>query len=218
MNLASFLGLRPLDRVQINDATERREIQRQRRGGSCRPFWFFQRVVGERLEVRAPGGYAAVVRPEDLCDVIAGSPITVQAALPPPERGGPDRTGASSARFPAVVLYATRDRWGFVDPYVLFVDGALNTTGRPCRVIVGVEDRDRLQAIVSRRIMPVMSPRHANSGGTAEAGVVREEQYSRYTVQRLIDAAMRGRDGAVKQLASAGFKRFSTSQMNRLCV
>lgn len=59
LSLAKALGLRPLDRVQINskhEISEARAFSRYQDAHSELPFFYFQRVVGDKLEVRSPGG------------------------------------------------------------------------------------------------------------------------------------------------------------------
>ncbi len=60
IKLCNVLGLRPLDRVQINDKHEIQEMRMapQLGYGNCDlPFLYFQRVREDgRLEVRSPGG------------------------------------------------------------------------------------------------------------------------------------------------------------------
>lgn len=91
IKLCSVLGLRPLDRVQINDKHEIQEMLMapQLGYGNCDlPFLYFQRALNNgRLEVRSPGGYATTVLPEDICDIVPGKPLFLNTRLSHRVRG-----------------------------------------------------------------------------------------------------------------------------------
>jgi hypothetical protein len=134
--LADLLNIPPLSRVQINSTKTIRDF----RIGDARPendlpFWFFQRTVGELMEVRSPGGYAALVHPTDICDVVPAEPLVINAVphalfidwlgLPVSHR---TRSIDPSLYRPARLLWVTKDRWNRVDGiFVQFIDETFNT-------------------------------------------------------------------------------------------
>lgn len=150
ITLAGSLGLKPLDRVLINSTHEIREARafsRQEDKPFELPWFYFQRVVGDKVEVRSPGGYACDISPHDICDVIPAQPITVRAmpmskfleriSLPLSQRQcRPDSSFFSEAH----VLHAEKGKFGRIDFLVWFIDESLNTT-KPVRTIIEGDQR-----------------------------------------------------------------------------
>lgn len=83
VSLALAMGLRPLDRLQVNSKFAQEQFIAGKRMGytdTQQPFWYFQRVTSEGLfEVRSPGGYQDCIHPTDVCDIIPGEPIEIEA-------------------------------------------------------------------------------------------------------------------------------------------
>lgn len=224
--LCRFLGLRPLDRVQINDAAEILEMDTGRQMGSrdALPFFYFQRVVGGLLEVCSPNGYVTKVAPESVCDFIAGEPVMVKAMprhkfmersrLPVSAR----QTGAIGAEWydDAYVLAVEKDRWGRPDRvWVHFVDDRLNSDARQ---VAPLDDASRMLLVsLSRRTrMPVIST--SRGGRSADAGVAKSEGDARHLVSRFMRAALKGHQVGVDLLAMAGAKPVKIGMLNKLGV
>ena len=220
-----LLGLRPLDRVQINDAAEIREMLVGRQMGyrDELPYFYFQRIVGNRLEVCSPNGYVTKVAPEDVCDFVAGEPVMVQAMprekflersrLPLSARQG---TISIEWYDEAYVLAVEKDRWGRPDRvWVQFVDSNLNGDARQCAPVDDAS-RKRLAALCRRTRMPVISK---NTGGrSANAGVARAKDDARHMVSRFMKAALTGHQAGVELLTMAGATPVSKSKLNKLGV
>lgn len=216
------MALSPLNRVQINS---KREISE-----SCAfarypniieelPYFYLQRLVGEQMEVRSPGGYCTLVSPLDVCDVIRGTPITVLAmpdavfrqrsSLTPLQRNaapGPE------CFFPAHVLFAEKDRYGFAIPSVWFVDQALNRD-RPTRGILPDAATRDFSRLASRRIMPVMSRSAANH--SADSGTEVCAAHATRVTRLFIAASLAGRSSDATELAGAGLRHYSLTELNR---
>ena len=201
LRLANVLGLRPLDRVQVNDAHEIREMGALAQIGckSDLPFLYFQRVREDGLlEVRSPGGYVTSLAPADVCDVRFGDPMIVRAMphaqfmtrsrLPVDQRQG--RPGDESYA-PAYVLYAQKDRWGRVDQVgVWFLDPALNGD-KPFHAPVHDDDRACLAQKATRMNMPEMAYRFG-APASADKGLQRERDMANRAVRGFIKASRRG--------------------------
>ncbi|UDM18850.1 hypothetical protein [Vogesella sp. XCS3] len=221
--IAQHLGLRPLDRLQINDTKEMAEMYFGIRAGRPEelPFFYFQRVVNDRLEVMAPGGYKTVVHPTDVCDIIPGKPVIVRA-MPQPvfldrlKIAAHDRAAPGEECYAdAYVLHANKNRWNQVEPYVWFIDERLNATGRPWLAPVHPDDRARLIKVARRTNMPVTSTT-SKGNHSADQGQSQEMHYNTLVVRKLIDASVSGNDAAVSQLAEAGVKKLTMATLNRL--
>lgn len=203
INLATVLGLRPLDRLQINDRREIEEIRSWSKMGHNPidlPFFYFQRTMPDgTLEARGTGGYAVFVSVQDVCDIIPGETITVMAL---PERKFLDRLKSSRGGdhsppdlgdyAEAHVLYALKDRWGNPDFYVWFVDPANNTTGKPWRAILTPAERHRILGKARRTTMPV-SGQDRGAYYSADSGCQRESDYNRDVARRFIAASLIGK-------------------------
>ena len=225
LNLASALGLRPLDRVQINNRAEIAEMRNDQHmnGAGELPFLYFQRVLSDgRIEVRSPNGYATALDALDVCDVLHGEPVIVRA-MPQsvciarqrlPLRDRQSQPGSDSFA-QAYVVYAAKDRWGRADAYVWFLDAALNTTGRPWQGPLHNDDRALLARCARRTRMPVINGTRGASY-SADHGCQREEQYNRTVAKALIRAALLGSRSSVQALTSAGVKKIPLSTLNRL--
>lgn len=223
--LCNVLGLRPLDRLQINDAREIREMYIGARMGRdpTLPFLYFQRSLEDgRLEVRSPNGYATAVRAEDVCDIAPGEPVTIRAMprevfiarlrLSPHEAR--QRPGAECYA-EAHVLYVFKDKWGRVDQtFVWFTDPTLNTT--PWNAPVHPDDTQRLAAKAKRIFMPVMSPDRGTGGHSAEHGLAHEQDLNRVVASVLIRSALKGDRASVEALAHAGIKKLNQATICRL--
>lgn len=224
-NLCRLLGLRPLDRVQLNDAAEVREMMLGRHMGYSHdlPYFYFQRIVGNRLEVCSPNGYVTKVAPADVCNFIAGEPVMVRAMprhkflerlrLPLASRQGP--VGAEWYD-DAYVLAVEKDRWGRPDRvWVDFVAPGLNGEARQ-PAPVDDESRGRLASLCRRTRMPVVSGSRGNH--SADAGVAKTEDDARHLVSRFMKAALRGHQAGVELLTMAGAKPVTKSTLNKLGV
>lgn len=223
LTLAAALGLRPLDRLQINSRHEMAE-SKAFKGPNDRadklPFWYFQRVVGDVLEVRSPGGYVTRVAPCDVCDVVQGVSVgvlamPVEAFIQRSKLRIEERTAEAGAESfaPANVLYGEKDRWGRVDFFVWFLDDALNEK-KPWRAPLPATERARINGFARRTVMPIMSRAGANH--SADHGLSNVEAYNRRVADLLIRAGLDGRVGDVSHLASAGVKAQSMASLNRL--
>lgn len=225
IKLGSVLGLRPLDRLQVNNAREIREMQIAPQFGyrAELPFLYFQRVLDDgRLEVRSPSGYATALDPWDVCNIVPGQPIVVRAM--PRERfiarsklsfNERQLKPAPDCYADAIVLYVTKDRWGRVDQvFVWFVDPALNGD-RPYAAPIDDNDRLDLAQQARRTVMPVMGKGSRGAACSADHGVQREESLARDVAKGLIRRAiLRDRQG-VEYLAMAGLKKINRAALNR---
>lgn len=221
-NLATLMALIPLDRVQINsrhEISEARAFARYCNTFQELPYFYFQRLVGELMEVRSPGGYCTMVSPLDVCDVIHGAPITVQAM---PDAVFRQRLGLTPLQrnasppgpecfFPAYVLYAEKDRFGFSTPVVWFVDDSFNG-GRPTRGCLTDAGRRDFSHLANRRIMPVMSRTAANH--SADGGTEKSAAYARRATSLFIAAGIGGRTSDATALAGAGLTHHSLATLN----
>jgi len=227
VGLGKMLGLHPLDRLQINDKREIRELRSWKRMGGSQdtdlPFFYFQRVMETGLlEVSSPSGYLTYILPEDICDMIPGEPVTVRAMpqsvfiarlkLPLKERQG---APGPECYADANVLRIQKDRWGRVDSvFVSFVDASLNGSSHWAAPI-HPEDRPGLAAKARRTIMPVMSnSRTANH--SADHGVAAQQSLQRATASALFRCAKHGDKDGVEKLSMAGVKPLKQAQLNRL--
>lgn len=224
VKLCTALGLKPLDRVQVNDAHEIREMSFAPQLGyeAELPFLYFQRSTKDgRLEVRSPSGYVTTVAPEDVCDLACGEPVIVRAmpkavfvarlAIPRSERG--DLSGPECYA-DAHVLYVTKDRWGRIDQtFVWFLDESLNDD-RPWPAPIHADDRAHLEKKARRTTMPIMS----RTGGTrsADQGIAAERAFARCLTKRFIACAVAGDRPGVEMLAMAGAKRITQAALNKL--
>lgn len=226
IGLAAALGLRPLDRIQINSPHEIREMRVAPQLGYGQldlPFFYFQRILPNGLiEARSPGGYCVSVPPDDICDIRPGTPITVRAMprsvflerlrLPLKERQGPIGDECYSE---AHVMAITKDRWHRVDRvFVHFLNPALNETGSPGNAPIHQEDRKKLAPLARRTNMPVMDTQGGNH--SADQGLARELDLSRQIAGRFIHAALKGNQQAVTTLAGAGLEKITTAKLNRI--
>ena len=211
--LAATLGLRPLDRLQLVSSRAIAETTLLPAGLRLPdlPFYYFQRVVGEMLEVRSPGGCPGFVLPQEVCDVIPGEPMLVRA-MPPrvflerqklPLAQRQSRPGPECYA-PAYVLYTLKERWGHVNAAVWFVDPALNGE-HPIYAPLTDDDRTRVERGARRTLMPVMSRTSAN--WSADHGVERAGAKVGRTVRQFIEAGIAGRTAEVSALACAGLGR-----------
>ena len=228
VDLGKMLGLRPLDRLQINDAHENRERLSWIRMGhqqDCElPFYYFQRILADgRLEVCSPGGYLTAIDPTDACDIFRGEPVMVRAMpksifierlkLTIQERNLP--LGPESYA-DAYVMCVEKDRWSRVDRvFVSFVDPSLNQ-GERFSAPIHPEDRQRLNALARRTLMPVVTPKHG-AGYSADHGVARQQAIHKATVNALFHCALTSDQNGIQTLAAVGIKPLKQSALNRLC-
>lgn len=169
--LATILGIQPLWRLQINSRVAREETRliAPDDHGARLPYYYFQRVVDGRFEVRSSGGCAMLIDPVDVCNVIPCEPIQVQAMpravflrrsrIPLSQR---QARPPAFCYAPANVLYAVKDRYGNARASVLFLDDKLNQDDMPHAVPLVDEDHARIQALARRTVMPVLGPRGAS--------------------------------------------------------
>lgn len=224
--LAAMLGFRPLDRIQLNDREQIRDMHIGLRHGFRHPlpFLYFQRVVGDRIELCSPGGYVTRALPEDVCSHIPAAPVIVQAMpreryherlrLPLAER---QQSPPAEWYESAYVLAVDKDRWGRVSrAWVSFLDGCHNS---PDRQVASISDESKrmLSAIARRDRMPVIT----SAGGanySADRGVSRAEGLDADVVRRFIRSALKGHGMGVKLLSASGCDPVSVAKMNRLGI
>lgn len=226
ITLAKALGLRPLDRVQINNAHEIHEFMCLAKRGEHfdLPFFYFQRALNSgMIEVRSPGGYATEVDPRDICDIIRGEPVTVRAMprsvfIERSRLSLADRQKAPSADCysEAYVLYAAKDKWGGVDATVWFKDESLND-GKPFSAPVMDDDRAKLVANTKRTVMPVQN-RHSSANYSADKGVERAQDFAKAIVTKMISASLKGNRKAVEVLTSIGDNKLGTVALRKIAA
>lgn len=221
LNLAQALGLRPLDRLQINS---KRFLVAQglERSQNKFPYWFFQRVTQEGLlEVMAPGGSIQHVGPTEVCNVVEGVRLVVRAmpratflqrsSLPPSER---QQLPPDAAYAPAYVRFVRKDRWNRIDQvFVQFHADSLNespTFASP----IHQEDRAPLGKLATRRSMPIVGPVGASM--SADNGIQRILDAERYAAAAFIRASLAGMDQAVDALSQVGVRPLSARRINSL--
>ncbi len=225
--LSNLLGLKPLDRLQINDAHETRERRNWMRMGHQQdcdlPFYYFQRILDDaRLEVCSPGGYRISIAPTDACDIIPGDPVMVRAMpksvfierlkLPLNERTLPP---APECYAEAYVMRVEKDRWSRVDRvFVSFVDPSLNQSEH-FSTPIHPDDRKALEDVARRTRMPVIT----QSGGanySANQGVARQQGVLKSTVDALIRCANKRDRVGIQTLSMVGVKPLKQAALNRL--
>lgn len=220
--LALALGLRPLDRVQISskhEIAECRAFARYNNANQELPFFYFQRVIGDQIEVRSPGGYAALISPHDICDVIPGTAIEVQAmpceifnqrvqlsALARNSGPGPECFA------PAHVLYASQTTRGMYEFYVWFLDDSLNGKN-PWMAPLPTVERWRIEAMARRSTMPVS--RRTSASHSADHGREHTRAHAARVASLFINAARSGRSEHASQLASVDVRQVSLASLNR---
>lgn len=226
--LARALGLRPLDRVQVNSREQISEMRfsYRRNEPSALPFAYFQFVREDgMLCVSSPGGFLMYVQPEDVCDVRHGTPILVRSMseerfverlkIPHGER----RLVPGEDEYEdAYVIRVMKDKWGRVDVvYVRFLDEKLNKKGSTFINPVREQDRDMLNEIANRTVMPVVNYKSAASY-TADKGIKKEADLARGIASGFFTTALRGDAETAKRLASvdAETKPMTRVVLNRL--
>ena len=219
--LAYTMGLKPLDRVMINSRHEIREARAFSRYADRQfelPWFYFQRVVGDKIEVRSPCGYACEISPLDVCDVIPGMPIKVRAmplAKFIERSAGPlaQRQSPADASFfsEADVVCAEKGKFGRTDFLVWFADASLNAS-RPTR---GVFERDQgpLSSCARRSRMPVSQRTAAKH--SADHGVSNAASVNRHVVATFIQSRLTALTGS-SALLDYGAKLVTTAAINRI--
>lgn len=223
LSLAKVMGLRPLDRVQINSKqkiSESRLLRDHSTAPDELPYYYFHRVVGEQFEVRSPGGYMDRIDPLEVCDVVPGQPVLVDAMprsvfvnrlkLSVTERNHP---AGPECYAPAYVLHATKNRWGQVEVGVWFVDDALNDANIWTAPLAR-DERNRIESLVRRTVMPVLS--RASASYSADHGLAHAEKFAARISSLLITAGLGGDTVAVAKLAASGTGRLSKANVNQL--
>lgn len=224
MPLARIMGLRPLDRVQINSAQRIAETYAFKKLNELRnalPYWYFQRVCHDgRVEVCTPTGCVNYVNMSEICDVIKSEPIIIQSltresyldwlALPYKEKNSPIPITAYQD---AYVVRAEKDRFGFVDFMVWFVDDRHNTDDKLWRAIQPKEQRDANIKLARRTTMPVRS---ASVGlGTADHGVQKTEDFHRHAFRKFVHYALTNNDVKRRQVQSIDLTPMSVRQLTQ---
>jgi hypothetical protein len=222
MSLAKALGLRPLDRVQISSKYEIGQARAFARFHDIQtdlPYFFFQRVVGDRLEVRSPGGYVALVSPHDVCDVLPGKPVRVMSVTRDAflqslkqARTGSKAVFADDDYAPADVLYACKSKWGSVEAHVWFDDETLNDKA-PWMAILRSDEAKTVATMARRTVMPVMSRNGGNH--SADHGVSQADAYNRRVVKLFMQQSMSDQHENASFLASAGIAPLPLATLNR---
>lgn len=225
--LSKLLSLKPLDRLQINDAHENRERRSWMRMGHKQdcdlPFYYFQRVLEDgRLEVCSPGGYRTAIAPTDACDIIPGHPVMVRAMpksvfverlkLSVHERTHPP---GPECYADAYVMRVEKDRWSRVDRVLVsFVDPSLNQ-GEHFSSPIHPDDRIGLNAKARRTVMPVITSSRSD-GYSANHGITHQQDIHRLTVNALIRCAKKRDKAGIQTLSMAGIKPLKRAALNRI--
>lgn len=196
-SLASLLAIPPLSKVQLQSRAALRDARFDSPGVIDLPFWFFQCVVGEQLEIRSPGGFMTRIAPEDICDIVKADPIVVQAMprrvllerLRMPLRERQQSPGPECYR-PAHVLWVMKDRWARVDAaFVRFLDESLNEGAGPQQASLDDPSRAMLNAIARRDRMPVVS-RQGQASWSAVSRELPEHRAARKASQHFFAEAL----------------------------
>lgn len=207
--LASLIGLKPLDRIQINNKEMRSDSANWRVMNGFRrdelPYLFFQRLLPNgRIEARMPGGRAIHVDIGDICDVIPGEPIQVRAIpqsvfIQRNSAVGPLKFAEEDYQA-AHVLYVTKDRWNRVDRVlVTFDDPTLNGSSTfSCPIHPNC--REMLNATAKRTRLPVEGHTSSGTKVSADMGLDREMDLLATTSWTFMVTAMRGNAEASRQL------------------
>ena len=225
MNLAKFIGLRPLDRVQINSKAaiaESYAFKRENENRDELPYWYFQRVCKDgRLEVSTPGGFVSYSHPMDICDVIPSEPVIIQSmtregfkqrlSLPYTERSVPI---PASSYVDAYVLLAEKDRFGFVEFLVWFVDDQHNTEDRPWRALQPQHTRSEWQTLARRTRMPVRAK--SFSSYSADQGTQKMREYHQYAFRKFVQLTFAKHDAGAKKIQSIGISPLGLREINQL--
>lgn len=225
ISLARALGLKPLDRVQLNNAREVDEMRTGQRMGvpAELPFLFFQRELQDgRIELRSPGGYAVSVLPSEVCDVIEGQQILVRAMrrdafIARQQLSVAERQAAPSddCYAQAYVLYLMKDRWGRVDQvFVWFLDDKLNGD-KPWAAPVHQDDARQL-SVLRRTSLPIIS--NQSGAASADAGVLASADAAQRMVEVFVGAALRGEASLVRRVSEAGISPISRTAIAKLRV
>lgn len=224
INLATTLGLQPLDRLQLSNSanlTRYRDEAHFSKDKSLSdldvPFWFFRRVVGDTLEVASPSGYIARVTPSEVCDIIKGTSVSVMA-MPTwafLARSGltiAQRQSKPDAKFfrPAKVIGALRGRYGYQFE-VWFDDAAENVD----RTRFATLDDDSQKFAVSKANSSIM-PVSGGYGYSANKGVKHTDDITKAKVTAFMAAALRQRQEVKTQLLELGDRAMTRSMANRL--
>ena len=227
LSLAKALGLRPLDRVQVNSKAAIEDTRLQIPVGRSAPwdlpYYFFQRVAGDdQLELRSPGGCPCNVSPLDVSDVIPGTPISVRAMprsvflerlkLRPANRTPP----GDECYAKAYVLHALKNRWGQVDVAVAFEDDGLNSDGS-FMAPVHPDERAALAQLATRSIMPVMTAR-GGASYSADRGTAQAQHADARVTANFIRASLKGSTDEARLLLEAGARRKVWSDVKKLRI
>lgn len=185
-------------------------FSQRRNEPSALPFAYFQFVREDgMLCVSSPGGYVMYVPPEDVCDVRPGTPILVRSMteerfverLKMPH--GDQRLVPGDEEYEdAYVIRVMKDKWGRVDAvYVRFLDDKLNKKGSTFINPVRQQDREMLNKIANRTVMPVVNYRSA-ANYTADKGIQKEADTVKGITSGFFATALRGDADTAKRLAS----------------
>lgn len=226
-SLAMALGLRPLDRVQVNSRVAiedtRLHIPLGRSAPWELPYYFFQRVVrGDQLELRSPGGCPCSVSPLDVCDIIPGEPVIVRAMprtvfLERLKLHHANRTPPSDECYAnALVLHAYKNRWGQVDAVVAFEDASLNADSSYMAPI-HAEDRAGLERRAKRSVMPVLTGR-GGANYSANLGVAQAKHADERVTSWFIRYSLKGRAAEADLLLAAGARHSVWSDLRKLQI
>lgn len=226
MRLANLLGLRPLDRVQINSHEERQELDLWRHRNESAaldlPYFFVQRLTPTGLvEVRGPSGRCMVVGVQDICNVMRGEPITVRAM---PRSRFLERlklfpkTAATDADYElALVRYVSKDRWNRVDQvFVEFFECQLNEGSSTFAGPIHPDDLAMLQSLAVRTRMPVTAVRRGGAAYSADVGVETQSSLASATVQAFRRCALMRDEQRAQALRESGIKPLTRAALNRL--
>ena len=190
-SLADLLSIPPLSRVQLNSRAIIREATLFTRGPGEPPFWFFQCVIEDMLELRSPGGFMVRVAPTDVCDIVTAEPLIVQAMpkevfidrlkLPLRDRSCVPTPECYS---PAQVMWVTKDKWHRVDSvFVRFLEDRHNEGISTWSAPVTVASRDLLNQVARRDRLPV-----ADLSSKASWSALNRERPEQREARKAIDA------------------------------
>lgn len=229
MSLASVLGLRPLDRLQVSNSLTIREFRNEAHFGgglapeSDLPFWYFRRVVGDQLEVSSPGGYVCRVAPSEVCVILPGTVVPVMAMtksqflawgnLSSSAKNTISDDKKASFYSAAYVIGAQQGRFGFCFE-VEFVDAALKhdrTTFSP----LSDASRRFAESMAKRTIMPIASSRAVNFS-SANKGVLAARDKAKRAVSLFFRASLNGNTTIKSTTLELGDRLLSTASLNRL--
>lgn len=224
--LSNVFGLKPLDRLQLNNHQAIRNCQATKRMGKVdaeQPYWFFQRICDDgRLEVRSPTGYCDIISIQDICDIIPCEPIIVNAMTtaafikrisnPAQSKHEPQATEYA----PAYLVYVHKDKRGRIDSAaVQFLDPELNQ-GKPTFSPISQADRERLEKTINRTMLPIIQSHRNAALDSADNGIKTSNAINKAVVNGFIQTSLAGRHDAAMKLSEAAIHDFNKRKINKI--